>query len=691
MEANAGQPSGQSLSREQSRALLEVSESIASHHDLEGLFDELAERLQAVVGFDFVTLVLHDPAANVMRLRILRSLRPAVPPPVRELPLEDSPSALAWQSQEPLVIRPQEETRFPAIVSYLREQGIRSAVLFPLTTAQRRLGAMGFGSAREEAFDAGALEFLGQVARQVAVAVDNALHHQEAQSYQRQLARERDRLQALLEVNNAIVSQLDLRELFNAISRSLRRLLQCDYVSLALYEPEGNRMRVQALDFPGGKGLIQEEMTAPLDQTPAGAAFATRRPVLLGRAEIDRLPLPMLADEGMHSLLCLPLVTLDRALGTLNLASRAETAFSQEDVDFLMRAAAQIAIAVENALAFRRIEEQKDRLAEEKLYLEREIQTEYNFEEIVGESEAWKRVLAQARTVAPTDTTALLLGETGTGKELLARLIHQSSARRDRTFVKLNCAAIPTGLLESELFGHEKGAFTGAISRRIGRFELADGGTLFLDEIGDIPLELQPKLLRVLQEREFERLGSTRTLRVNVRLIAATNRNLAEMVEAGEFRPDLYYRVNIFPIAVPPLRDRREDIPFLARYFVEKHSARMNKRIEEIPAETMEALTRYAWPGNARELENFIERAVILSPGPALRLPLAELRGHARVAAVPATLADAERDHIVRVLEEANWRIGGPGGAAAQLGVKRTTLQSKMQKLGISRPRRLAR
>jgi formate hydrogenlyase transcriptional activator len=690
MKTNASRPHGEELNREQFRALLEVSESIALHRDLATLVEDLVVRLQAVAGFDLVTLVLHDPAANLMRLRVLRSLRPGIAPPLEELPLAESPSAEVLATQQPLVIRPEQESRFPAIVPYLREQGIRVALLLPLTTAQRRLGAMGFGSSHEQAFAAGELEFLGQVARQVAVAVDNALHFEEAQSYQRQLARERDRLQALLEVNNAIVSQLNLRELFQAISSSLRRLLACDYASLALYEPEGNRMRVQALDFPGGKGLIQEEMTAPLDQSPAGAAFTTRRPVVLARAEIERLPLPMLADEGLRSLVCLPLVTRSGALGTLNLARRDESAFTQEDVDFLVRAAAQIAIAVENALAYRQIEDQKNKLAEEKLYLEHEIQTEYNFEEIVGESDAWKRVLAQVRTVAPTDTTALLLGETGTGKELLARLIHQLSARRERTFVKLNCAAIPTGLLEAELFGHEKGAFTGAISRRIGRFELADRGTLFLDEIGDIPLELQPKLLRVLQEREFERLGSPRTLRVDVRLVAATNRDLAAMVEAGEFRRDLYYRLHVFPIAVPPLRARREDIPVLARYFVEKHSTRMNRPIEEIPAEAMEALTRYPWPGNARELENFIERAVILSPGPALRLPLAELRAPARTAE-PRTLADAERGHILRVLEEANWRISGPGGAAARLGLKRTTLQSKMLRLGISRPHRLGR
>jgi len=342
---------------------------------------------------------------------------------------------------------------------------------------------------------------------------------------------------------------------------------------------------------------------------------------------------------------------------------------------------------VENAQAYREITELKDKLAKEKLYLEEEIRTEQNFEEIVGESSALKEVLKQVEIVASTGSTVLILGDTGTGKELLARAIHNRSERRGRTFVKMNCAAIPTGLLESELFGHEKGAFTGAIASKVGRFELAHQGTLFLDEIGDIPLELQSKLLRVLQEQEFERLGSTKTIRVDIRLVAATNRDLSAMIADKQFRGDLYYRLNVFPIVSPPLRERQEDIPLLVRYFAQKFARRMNRHIETIPTETMTALSRYHWPGNVRELENLIERAVILSQGTELHVPLAELKAAARDGAQPVTtLEAAEREHIVRALQVAKWVIGGPSGAAAKLGMKRTTLQSKMQKLSISRP-----
>jgi DNA-binding NtrC family response regulator len=309
-----------------------------------------------------------------------------------------------------------------------------------------------------------------------------------------------------------------------------------------------------------------------------------------------------------------------------------------------------------------------------------------DFEEIVGKSAALRAVLKQVEIVAPTESTVLILGETGTGKELIARAIHNVSSRSNRPFVKLNCAAIPAGLLESELFGHEKGAFTGAVAQKIGRFELAHQGTLFLDEIGDTPLELQPKLLRVLQEHEFERLGSTRTQRADVRLVAATNRNLAELVAAKQFRDDLYFRLNVFPITVPALRDRAEDIPVLVRHFVDKYSQLMNKRIETIPDEAMDGFTRHSWPGNVRELQNFIERTLILSTGPVLEAPLAELeRPVTKAATTAGTLDEAERRHILSVLEETKWVIGGPTGAASRLGLKRTTLLSKMERLGITR------
>jgi formate hydrogenlyase transcriptional activator len=600
---------------------------------------------------------------------------------------------LVWENQQPLVISHlEQDKRFPIVSNLLRRDGVQSLCVLPLTTAQRRVGAMALGSVEASAYDAADLEFLRQVAAQVAVAVDNALNSQNAQVYQQELARERDRLRLLLEVNNALVSTLDLRHLLTAISTCLRRVMNHDYASLALYEPDARQLRLQALDFPQGKGLLQEEMVFPLEGTPSGEVIITRQPLIISGANLDRYEPSvsrLFIAEGLHSGCIVPLITANRTLGTLSLSCLRAGAFTQEDVDLLMRVANQVAIAIENALAYREIAELKNQLADEKLYLEEEIRTEYTFEEIVGESSALKRVLSQVETVAATDSSVLILGETGTGKEVIARAIHDLSPRRERTFVKVNCAAIPTGLLESELFGHEKGAFTGAIAQKAGRFELAHRGTLFLDEVGDIPLELQPKLLRVLQEKEFERLGSTRTLHVDVRVVAATNRDLPQMVEDRLFRSDLYYRLNVFPIVVPPLRERAEDIPLLVRYFAQKHARRMDRRIETIPTEEMEALTRYHWPGNVRELENLIERAVILSRGPALHVPLPEdrLSGEAP-AAFAMTLEAAEREHILRALRDTNWVIAGPKGAAARLGMKRTTLQSRMAKLGISRPGR---
>jgi len=583
------------------------------------------------------------------------------------------------------------ETPFAARLQTLRENGVKSLCSLPLTTAQRRLGVMSFGRGTTHRHTESEIAFLQQVARQVAVAVDNVLNFQSAQAYQRQLARERDRLRVLLEVNNAVVSELALHDLLNAISASLRRVIHHEYTSLALFEPATNKMRVMALDFPQGKGLIREEMIVPLDGSMSGKAFRTRQPLVLGHAEMgefDSQTSLLLRAEGVRSVVVMPLITHDRVLGTISLASLRDAAFQQGDVDLLVQVAGQVAIAVENALAFQEIAELKNKLAQEKLYLEDEIRSEMNFDEIVGESSSLRSVLKQVETVAPTDSTVLITGETGTGKELIARAIHNLSPRRERTFVKVNCAAIPTGLLESELFGHERGAFTGAITQRIGRFELANGGTIFLDEVGDIPLELQPKLLRVLQEQEFERLGSTHTIHVDIRLVAATNRDLAEMVAARTFRTDLYYRLRVFPLIMPPLRERQQDIPALVRYFVEKYARRMNRAVETIPAETLDLLVRYPWPGNIRELENLIERAVIVSPGPILRVPLGELKVPAEPAVENVTLREAEREHILRALEATNWVLAGPRGAAARLGVKRTTLQSRMRKLGVVRRQR---
>ena len=676
---------------ERYQALVEVSHSIASHPELPGLFEDLLQRLQARLRFDYINLVLHDAASNMMRLNVLQATLPVTVPLSLALPVEDIPAGWVWQHQQPLLIRNlEEETRFEPAVKLYRESGLRTYYVVPLTTPQRRAGAISFGTTLVDSFGDADLRLMREVAEQVAVAVDNVLTHESAVSYQQQLAMERDRLRMLLEINNALVSHLELRDLFSAISNATRRAFRHDYSSLALYNAVDNCFEIHGLDLPHGRGLIQEGMRFAFG-SPSARAFATRKPLLVNLLDEETFPCEitrLMLAEGLRSGCWLPLLSRDRVLGTLNVSSRRESAFSQEDVELLRQVSNQVAIAVDNALAFRQIADLRDKLAEEKLYLEDEIRSQYNFEEIIGDSVVWKRVLEQVETVAPTDSTALILGETGTGKELVARAIHNLSDRRERTFVKLNCAAIPTGLLESELFGHEKGAFTGAISQKIGRVELADKGTLFLDEVGDIPPELQPKLLRVLQEREFERLGSTRTMRVDVRLIAATNRDLGKMVAAREFRSDLFYRLNVFPVHLPPLRERGKDIPLLVRYFAQKHAESKGKHIERIPKESMQALERWHWPGNVRELENLIERAVILTRGNVLNLPLSELKAGPESPAVShkvTSLEDAEREHIIKALREAHGAISGAGGAAARLNLKRTTLNSKMRKLGITR------
>jgi formate hydrogenlyase transcriptional activator len=505
----------------------------------------------------------------------------------------------------------------------------------------------------------------------------------------------RDQFRALFAVSDAIASQRDLPALFHELAGRLGRVARFDALSLVLHDAATDTMRLHVLEAREPVGSPLEIVLSP-DDDPAGWVWQTQQPLITSDlAELSRWPrlLERVRPHGGKSFCWLPLTTSRRRLGALVFVSKQPSAYDAADLDFLRQVANQVAVAVENALAFREIEALKDKLAEEKAYLEEEVRTEHEFGDIVGESPALRAALRAVGTVAPTDSTVLVCGATGTGKELIARAVHDLSPRKGRTFVKLNCAAIPTGLLESELFGHERGAFTGAIAQKVGRFELANQGTLFLDEIGDIPLELQPKLLRVLQEQEFERLGGTRTIKVNVRLVAATNCDLARMVAGGRFRGDLYYRLNVFPIALPPLRERPEDIPRLVRHFTQRFARRMSRRIESIPSASMDALVRYPWPGNVRELQNIIERAVILSPGPTLQVPLADLQvvpaptqPMTAPITTPITLVDAEREHIVDALGATGWVVGGPKGAAARLGMKRSTLQKKMQRLGIARP-----
>ena len=525
------------------------------------------------------------------------------------------------------------------------------------------------------------------------------------------LAVQNTRLQLLLKLTNQITSNLEFREVLRAISASIRELMHCDLVHISLPDAASGKFRVYALDFPESRGFVKEELLI----TPAGVAkraLEKLEPVVRSTANREDFPADyyeLLVAESVKSQCVIPLVNQGRAVGVLAIARITDNLFTPEEVEFLKDASGQIAIAIENCLAYREVSELKERLAQEKLYLESEIRGDMDFGQIVGNSPTLKRVLQLVETVASSDSTVLVLGETGTGKELIARAIHDASRRKDRTFVKVNCAAIPTGLLESELFGHEKGAFTGAIIQKIGRLELADQGTLFLDEVGDIPLEIQPKLLRALQEREFERLGSTRTRKLNVRLIAATNRDLERMVAAHEFRSDLYYRLNVFPIRIPPLRERKEDIPLLVSYFVEKFAKQMQKKIDSIPAAVMKTLKTWEWPGNIRELENLIERAVILTRGRSLEAPLSELRkvnvedglrgptDHDNISRIVretikalqanTTVADRDtkkqRDVIVRALTLSKGRVGGADGAAARMALNRTTLLARMKKLGI--------
>jgi len=670
---------------ERYQALLEVAEAISLHRDLQALVRDLAQRLPRVVHVNFVSLSLYDPAHKTMRLHAIQANVPADLVGGHEVPVDETPAGLVWQTQQPILVENLgEERRWPKIAQRMKEDGVSSFCVVPLTTAVRRLGAMGFSSLQKGAYGVADREFLRQVGNQVAVAVDNVLHHQD-------LASERDRLRLLLEVSESIASHRDLEELFRDLARRLPQVVPFDYINAVLYDSSRNVMRLWLL-VTAQPSTISPGLELPVDESPGGLVWKTQQPLTVNDVTQERrFPklMELLRENGVQSFCAIPLTTAQRRLGAMGFGSLHPRTYGQAEIAFMQQVARQVAVAVENALGYKQIAELKEKLAKEKLYLEEEIRIEYNFEEIIGESTTLKKVLKQVEVVAPTDSTVLILGETGTGKELLARAIHNLSGRRERTFVKINCAAIPTGLLESELFGHEKGAFTGAIAAKMGRFELADQGTIFLDEVGEIPLELQVKLLRVLQEQEFERLGSTRTIRVNVRVIAATNRDLARLVEDKGFRSDLYYRLNVFPITVPPLRERVEDIPALTRHFAQKFVQRMKKRIETIPSEAMKALQNYPWPGNVRELENFIERAVILTHGPDLFIPIAELKRMpgSETNSPTATLEQAEREHILKALRESDWTIGGAAGAAAKLGMKRTTLQSRMQKLGIFRQR----
>jgi formate hydrogenlyase transcriptional activator len=670
-------------------ALMRISNSLRAHTESEDLFEILVHELGKVIQFDAM-------AQFESAKKIRWHFGPVCGEPQRQPREEDGETlpAYIYRTQETIVLDSWDtDARFPIKSNILREAGLRSLCAVPLTTAHRRLGSLIIASVQPGAYTPEEVRFFSLVADQIALATDDAINFANSQRAQK-------RLQLLLDLTNRVASHLNLREVLREISGQIRGVMQCDGVGIGLPSPEDGRFRVYVLDFPNARADL-EEGYEPDDDHPVAAVFRSGEPAILTPETLKGLKIAV--EHGIQSLVHVPLTGHGGVVGVLSLGTQREHAFSDDDLAFLTQVARQLALAIENALAYGEVSEQKQKLTLEKLYLEDELRSEGQFEEIIGRSESLSRVLDQIATVAPTDSTVLIYGETGSGKELIARAVHNLSARKSGAFVKLNCAAIPTGLLESEMFGHERGAFTGAISQRIGRFELANRGTIFLDEIGDIPLELQPKLLRVLQEREFERLGSTRTMRSDARLIAATNRDLDQFVAEGKFRSDLYYRLNVFPVRVPALRERPEDIPLLVRHFVQQFSRRLGKTIDAIPVEAMTALTRYPWPGNIRELQNVIERAVILTNGPVLSVHIDDLRapgppaapvstpnGHAastQIAASPqdlrSALEESERQHIMAALEKSNWVVAGPQGAAARLGLKRSTLQSRIGKLGI--------
>jgi formate hydrogenlyase transcriptional activator len=678
--------SGKNMIDQQSKlhqVVFELTKSLSGHSDLKSLCSSLAMALRKAIDFEGLALILVNPRTNCLHAYIGYSQDGTEGEAQVVESWEDGPAGWVWREQKTLVVpNIDKETRWQPFKRHMQEDRVRSFCLLPLSVAGQRFGMLGIGRRMEYVPTAEELKYLERIVSELAVTVNVIV-------VQEQLFQERDRLRVIHEISNALISKLSIEELFPSISSQLQKIIPHEMASIGLYEKGCRELQHFALHFAGEQMLDMPSSPVPVDGTHLEPVLDEGKVLLLSIEQgFPNLPhTQRMIDAGFTKGCVVPLITPNGIIGALALAQREGQGFSKEETELLREVAAPIAIAVDNSLAYRQLRELKDRLASEKVYLEDEIRLDQNFGNMIGESPSFKAVLHSLQIVAPTDSTVLIEGETGTGKELVARAIHEASSRRQRSFVKINCAAIPSGLLESELFGHEKGAFTGAVAQKIGRFEMANQGTLFMDEIGEVPLELQTKLLRAIQEQEFERLGSNRTIRVNVRIIAATNRNLKAVVEENKFRSDLYYRLHVFPIQVPPLRERKEDIPLLVRFFTQKYAQRMNRSINAIPKKTLQALSEYHWPGNIRELQNVIERSVILTEGHELKVPPGD------ILRIPAAMNFSlsgraslfNREQILQALEKCRGIVGGPQGAAARLGMKRTTLQSYMKRLNISR------
>ncbi|WP_392451834.1 formate hydrogenlyase transcriptional activator FlhA [Edwardsiella piscicida] len=689
--------------------LHQATQSLLAQRSLPELMRALHQLSFSAIRFDRVNILRLDPLHNRITLyrydpqqdRVIQD---------GDVLLADGPGGRVWTEQRPVCCSGADFcVDFAAVAALPHYAGITAYCQLPLTTERQRLGGIEFIKYRADAFSEGELALAAPLAEIVAQIFERLLEREQFQQQEELLRRERDHFRILVDVTNAVTSKLEMDALAAEVSKEIHRFFGIDYIGLSLIEQGDERLKSYITGYQSGKAVLREQKLLPLAGSLAQRVIRDKTMLLMDLSDSARLApqdrqLAQMLSFGNRTVCQLPLIFGNKVLGVLKLAQCQAGVFNPRNLKLLRQIAARIAIAVDNALAYGEISRLKDSLVHENRYLTECIRQEGDFGEIVGQSEAMRSVLEQVEMVAASDCSVLILGETGTGKELIAQAIHNLSLRNQKRMVKMNCAAIPSGLLESDLFGHEKGAFTGASALRMGRFELADHGTLFLDEVGDIPLELQPKLLRVLQEREIERLGGSRVIPVDVRLIAATNRDLKQMVQDRQYRSDLYYRLNVFPIVIPPLRERPEDIPLLVKFFTRKIAKRMNRTIDSIPTETIRMLSQLPWPGNVRELENIIERAVILSRGPVLNLPLDELQYHLspplanRSMPIPAPMASAsasassapepgeasERERILQVLRECNGIVAGPRGAAVRLGLKRTTLISRMQRLGIS-------